>query len=112
MRPHPIPASTWMTCRLAGHSARLVRPRERMRALKRCAAALLCASSLAYAGAASAQTAPIELKWNAIDGCPNADTVLARVRKIAGATRPTPHTLRADATVTQPSDNLFRLRLE
>jgi hypothetical protein len=34
------------------------------------------------------------------------------VRKIAGATRPTAYTLRAEASVTQPSDGTFRLRLE
>jgi len=84
-----------------------------MRALSRFAALLLCASALAYSGRAGAQTAaPIELSWSALEGCPSADTVLARVRKIAGATRPTPNTLRADATVTQASDGLFRLRLQ
>jgi len=66
-----------------------------------------------YSGRSNAQnTAPIELSWNALEGCPSSDTVLARVRKIAGATRATPNTLRADATVTQPSDGVFRLRLE
>jgi len=68
---------------------------------------------MAYSGQASAQTAaPIELKWNAFEGCPSESTVVARVRKIAGTTRATPNTLRANALVTQPSDGLFRLRLE
>jgi len=84
-----------------------------MQELRRFAAVLLCVCKMAYSGRASAQnTAPIELKWSAIEGCPSGDTVLARVRKIAGATRATPNTLRAEATVTQPSDGLFRLRLE
>jgi len=74
---------------------------------------LLCAAGMTYPGRVTAQsTAPIELKWNALEGCPSADTVLARVHKIAGSTRATPNTLRADATVTQPSDGLFRLRLK
>ncbi|HYP77702.1 MAG TPA: hypothetical protein VER12_17145 [Polyangiaceae bacterium] len=68
---------------------------------------------MAYPARAKAESkAPIELKWNALEGCPSADTVLARVHKIAGTTRPTPNTLRAEATITQPSDGLFRLRLE
>jgi len=61
-------------------------------------------------GAQSA--APIELKWSALEGCPSADSVLARVHEIAGTTRATPSTLRADAAITQPKDGLFRLRLE
>jgi hypothetical protein len=74
---------------------------------------LLCAAGMARAGRASAQPVlPVELKWNALENCPSADTVLARVRKIAGATRPTPNTLRAEGTVTQPRDGLFRLRLK
>jgi len=69
---------------------------------------------MAYAGRAHAQTtaAPIELSWNALEGCPSGETVLARVQKIAGTTRATANTLRAQATVTQPNDGLFRLRLE
>ncbi|HEX2674074.1 MAG TPA: hypothetical protein VHM25_24530 [Polyangiaceae bacterium] len=68
---------------------------------------------MAHSGRASAQAAaPIELEWSAVEGCPSADTVLARVRKIAGTTRATANTLRAQATVTQPNDGLFRLRLE
>ncbi|HKO53712.1 MAG TPA: hypothetical protein VJV79_38650, partial [Polyangiaceae bacterium] len=81
--------------------------------MRRFEAYLLCGAGLAYAGRASAQpTAPIELKWNALESCPSADSVLARVHKIAGSTRATPNTLRAEATITQPSDGLFRLRLE
>jgi hypothetical protein len=84
-----------------------------MQELRRLAALLLCVFGLAYPGRLSAQNAaPIELKWRALDGCPSAETVLARVRKIAGTTRPTANTLRADASVTQPSVGLFRLRLE
>jgi hypothetical protein len=84
-----------------------------MRALRRFAAVLLCAFGLAYSGRAIAQSAaPIELKWNALEGCPSADSVLARVRKIAGTTRATGNTLRAAAAITQPSDGVFRLRLE
>ncbi|HEY3252300.1 MAG TPA: hypothetical protein VGJ91_00040 [Polyangiaceae bacterium] len=68
---------------------------------------------MAYSARAGAQaTAPIDLQWTALEGCPTAASVLARVRKIAGATRATANTLRAEATVTQPSDGLFRLRLE
>jgi hypothetical protein len=84
-----------------------------MQELRRFAAVLLCLCAIAHSGRASAQSsAPIELKWSALEGCPSGDTVLARVRKIAGATRATPNTLRAEATVTQPSDGLFSLRLE
>src|SRR3954470_14988709 len=84
-----------------------------MRELRRSAAVLLCALGMAYPGRASAQsTAPVELKWHALEGCPSAETVLARVQKIAGSTRPTPNRLRADASITQPSDGVFRLRLE
>src|SRR6478609_2171387 len=84
-----------------------------MQALRQFAAFLLCASGLLYSARADAQgAAPIELKWTALDGCPSEATVLARVRKIAGTTRATANTLRADASVTQPSDGLFRLRLE
>ncbi|HET7539139.1 MAG TPA: hypothetical protein VFK05_04685 [Polyangiaceae bacterium] len=76
-------------------------------------AVLLCASGIALSGRASAQgAAPIELKWSALEGCPSEDSVLARVRKIAGTTRATANTLRAEASVTQASDGLFRLRLE
>jgi len=90
-----------------------VRPRERMQGLRLFAAGLLCVLGLVVPGRARAQAAaPIDLKWSALEGCPSADTVLARVRKIAGATRPTAHTLRAEASVTQPSDGTFRLRLE
>jgi hypothetical protein len=68
---------------------------------------------MAYSGRARAQTAaPLELDWSALEGCPSAETVLARVRKIAGTTRTTANTLRAQATVTQANDGLFRLRLE
>ncbi|HYQ01903.1 MAG TPA: hypothetical protein VER96_24690 [Polyangiaceae bacterium] len=84
-----------------------------MQALRQFAAVLLCASGMVYSARADAQTAaPIELKWTALDGCPSEATVLARVHKIAGTTRATANTLRADASVTQPSDGLFRLRLE
>ncbi|MET0790787.1 MAG: hypothetical protein ABW061_04645 [Polyangiaceae bacterium] len=84
-----------------------------MRELRRFAALLLCLVGIAYPGRASAQSAArIELEWTALEGCPSADTILARVREIAGATRATPNTLRAAATVTQPSGGLFRLRLE
>src|SRR6478609_6716476 len=101
-----------MTCRSVRRSVLPVQPSERMRELRRFAAVLLCAFGLAYSGRARAESAaPIELKWNALEGCPSADSVLARVRKIAGTTRATGNTLRADATVTQPSDGLFRLRL-
>jgi len=83
-----------------------------MREVSRFLLVLLCAAGLFHGRRASAQsTAPIELKWNALDSCPSADTVLARVHKIAGSTRATPNTLRADATITQPNDGLFRLRL-
>ena len=84
-----------------------------MRDLRRFAAVLLCALGLTYAERAGAQTAaPIELRWSALEGCPRADTVLARARKIAGATRATQNTLQADASITQASEGLFRLRLE
>lgn len=84
-----------------------------MQQLRRFAAVLLCTSGMVHPGRASAQSAaPLELKWRALEGCPSEDTVLARVRKIAGATRATANTLRAEALVTQPSDGLFRLRLE
>jgi hypothetical protein len=84
-----------------------------MRGVRRFVFVLLCAAGLALPGRAAAQPiAPVELKWNALEGCPSADSVLARVRKIAGATRPTPNTLRAEATVSQASDGRFRLRLE
>src|SRR3954469_1241790 len=106
----PRPVSTWMTCRSARCSAR---PSERMRVLRRVAAVLLCTFGMAYPGRAGAQSAaPIELKWSALEGCPSADSVLARVHEIAGTTRATPNTLRADAAITQPKDGLFRLRLE
>lgn len=81
--------------------------------MRRFAAFLLCALGMAYPASVGAQSAaPIELKWPAIEGCPSADSVIARVRKIAGTTRATPNTLRAFATITQASDRLFRLRLE
>jgi len=84
-----------------------------MRGVRRFAVGLLCGFCMAYPARAKAESkAPIELKWNALESCPSADTVLARVHKIAGTTRPTPNTLRAEATITQPSDGLFRLRLE
>jgi len=84
-----------------------------MRVLRRVAAVLLCTFGMAYPGRAGAQSAaPIELKWSALEGCPSADSVLARVHEIAGTTRATPNTLRADAAITQPKDGLFRLRLE
>src|SRR4051794_22711160 len=102
-----------MTCPSLQREPQLARRRERMRELKRLAAVLLCAFGMAYSERASAQsTAPIELEWSALEGCPSAETVLARVRKIAGTTRATANTLRAQATVTQPNDGLFRLRLE
>lgn len=84
-----------------------------MRELKRFAVVLLCAWGLTYAERANAQSAaPIELRWSALEGCPRADTVLARARKIAGTTRATANTLQADASITQASEGLFRLRLE
>jgi len=76
-------------------------------------AGVLCAAGLAYSGRASAEpTAPIELRWHPLEGCPSAESVLAGVYKIAGTTRAAPNTLKADATITQSSDRLFRLRLE
>jgi len=79
----------------------------------RLATALLCAAGLLSAGRAYAQSAaPIELKWNAIESCPKAETVIARVHKIAGSSRPTPNTLRAEATITQTSERRFSLQLE
>jgi hypothetical protein len=84
-----------------------------MRGVRRCLVFLLCAAGTTHPGRAAAQSAaPIELRWNALESCPSADTVLARVHKIAGSTRPTPNTLRAEATITQPGDGLFRLRLK
>jgi len=84
-----------------------------MRAAWQFVVVLLCLSGITYSGRARAESAaPIELKWNGLEGCPSADHVLARVRKIAGATRATPNTLRAEATITHPSDRVFRLRLE
>jgi len=81
--------------------------------LRRLAAVLLFAWSIVHPGLARAQSAaPIELKWSALESCPSAETVLARVRKIAGPTRAAANALRADASVTQPSDGMFRLRLE
>jgi hypothetical protein len=83
-----------------------------MRRVRRFGAVLLFAG-IAYSGRAAAESAaPIELEWNALEGCPSADSVLTRVHKIAGSTRATPNTLKAVATVTQPSDGRFRLRLE
>ena len=84
-----------------------------MRGLTRLVAVLVCALGLTHAELANAQSAaPIELRWSALEGCPRADTVLARARKIAGATRPTLNTLQADASITQASEGSFRLRLE
>lgn len=84
-----------------------------MRDLRRLAAVLLFAWGVVHPARANAQNAaPIELKWRALDGCPSEDTVISRVRKIAGTTRATPNTLRADGSVTQSSDGLFHLRLE
>jgi len=90
-----------------------VRPSERMRGLKRIVAALLCGGYLVYAGQALAQApAPIQLKWNALASCPSSESVLARVRQIAGSTRATATPLRAKATITRPSEGVFRLRLQ
>jgi len=90
-----------------------VRPSERMRGLKRIVPALLCGCYLVYPGQAVAQApAPIQLKWNALASCPSSESVLARVRQIAGSTRPTATPLRANATITRPSEGLFRLRLQ
>jgi hypothetical protein len=84
-----------------------------MGVLRRSAAVLLCALATTYPGRVSAQSAaPIELKWSALEGCPSAEAVLARVHKIAGTTRATPNTLQADASISQPNDGLFRMRLE
>lgn len=81
--------------------------------MRRIAGVLLCAAGTAFSGNATAQSAaPIELKWNALESCPKADTVLARVHKIAGSSRATPNILRAEATITQPSERRFSLRLE
>ena len=80
--------------------------------MKRLFLVLLWAASIALAGRASAQgAAPIDLKWNALPGCPSSEKVLSRVRQIAGSTRPTGNPLRAEATITQPSEGRFRLRL-
>jgi len=84
-----------------------------MRELSRFTALLLCAYGMAHPSRASAQNAPpLELTWNALEGCPTSESVLARVRQIAGPTRTMPSTLRADASVTPSSDGRFRLRLE
>ena len=91
-------------------TSRSVRPVDRIRVLKCVVPALLCA--LAWHAPAFAQDAkPIELKWNAPEGCPNSEAVLARVRQIAGPSSATGMQLRAEGTVTQPRDGDFHLRL-
>ncbi|HTA89685.1 MAG TPA: hypothetical protein VK745_08925 [Polyangiaceae bacterium] len=74
--------------------------------------ALLCALGLIWPARALAQDAqPVELRWDAPDGCPSSAAVLARVRQLAGPTKTTGAELRAEATISQPSDGQLHLRL-
>ncbi|MES1175600.1 MAG: hypothetical protein ABUL62_14865 [Myxococcales bacterium] len=80
--------------------------------MKRSVLPWLCAAASLYAARANAQTsAPLELTWNAPDGCPGQSTVLAKIQKIAGPSKANGAPLRADATITQQPDRLFHLRL-
>ncbi len=74
--------------------------------------ALLCGLGLVWPARALAQDAqPVELTWDAPDGCPSSAAVLARVRQLAGPTKTTGSELRAEATISQPSDGQLHLRL-
>ena len=74
--------------------------------------ALLCAAVLLCPAPANAQSsAPLELTWDAPDGCPGQSTVLAKIQKIAGPSKANGAPLRANATITQQPDRLFHLRL-
>src|SRR3954467_10930944 len=85
---------------------------NRVRRLSRVAPLLLCTAAALYSAQASAESSvPLELTWNVPEGCPTSDTVRARIRQIAGSSRPTGAPLRAEATVTRQSDRAFRLRL-
>ena len=93
----------WTTFRSVRHGERVCR-------LKLALYALLCA--LAWHTPTLAQNAkPIELKWDAPHGCPNSDAVLERLRQIAGPSYATDTRLGAEATVTQPHEGAFHLRL-
>lgn len=82
------------------------------RGLSRIAGPLLCVTAALCPAPAFAQASlPLELTWTGPEGCPSSSAVLARVREIAGSSRPSGAPLRAQASVTRLGDRAFRLRL-
>jgi hypothetical protein len=54
---------------------------------------------------------PVELVWRAPAGCPGADEVQARIRKLAGSSEATGAPLRAEATITRIASGRLHLKL-
>jgi hypothetical protein len=75
-------------------------------------ARLLAASLMLLPSTALAQSAPVELTWDAPPGCSSEADVQARIRKLLGSARPVAGELRAAATVTRQDDGAWHLRLQ
>jgi hypothetical protein len=54
---------------------------------------------------------PVELLWHAPAGCPTADEVQARIRKLAGSSNASGAPLRAEATITRIAGGRLHLKL-
>jgi hypothetical protein len=67
--------------------------------------------AVARAAAQPSAPSPIELEWSVPRGCPSAEHVRARVRKLAGPLPATGSPLRAVATIARKSDGVLHLRL-
>src|SRR4051812_6884018 len=91
-RPRPaIPPCTSMTSRSV---VRVDRARG--------AQALAVLSTVLVCTRAGAQSSDlVELAWHAPSGCPSAQDVQARIRKLAGPLKTTDTPLRAEATITR-----------
>jgi len=71
--------------------------------------ALCCGLACAPARAQSPE--PVELTWDAPEGCPDAADVQTRIRKLAGSAKPVGTALRAEATITRTADGGLHLKL-
>jgi hypothetical protein len=78
----------------------------------RCAQTLAVLSAVLVCATARAQSSDlVELAWHAPSGCPDAQDVQARIRKLAGASQATDTPLRAEATITRIAGGRLHLKL-
>ena len=87
-------------------------PVDRKRRPKALLGLLVAAAGTHWAAHARARDAvPLELTWDAIQGCPTKEAVLARLRQIVGRTPGRMAPLVAEAQITAQRNGVFHLRL-